>query len=168
MSTYRKASGVAGLVAAATLAASAALAQPLVIDATTGEPIQITGLSGDAMATLQGGGQVAASTPNGEIVLRGEIYGPGIWTDPDGCQHWVMDDGIEGYMAPILTRHGMPVCNGGKAGRQQQIVIKKYDVPTQGKGHAPAPSYHAPAPTYHAPAPTYHAPQPSHGYVETW
>ena len=32
-----------------------------------------------------------------------ETYEPGIWVDPDGCQHWVMDDGFEGYMTPNVT-----------------------------------------------------------------
>ncbi|MBP0483608.1 OmpA family protein [Sagittula salina] len=42
--------------------------------------------------------------------IRGEQYIPGIWVDPDGCEHWVMDDGVEGYMDPHLDRKGMPVC----------------------------------------------------------
>lgn len=37
-------------------------------------------------------------------------YVPTIWVDPDGCEHWVMDDGEEGYMTPHLTRDGIPVC----------------------------------------------------------
>ncbi|XXK32273.1 hypothetical protein ACMAY7_05665 [Rhodobacteraceae bacterium nBUS_24] len=39
-----------------------------------------------------------------------QSYVPGIWVDPDGCQHWVMDDGVEGYMTPHVTRDGRPVC----------------------------------------------------------
>ncbi|MHA3915275.1 hypothetical protein [Halovulum sp. GXIMD14793] len=35
-----------------------------------------------------------------------------IWIDPDGCQHWWIDDGIEGYMTPRLNRDGTPVCEG--------------------------------------------------------
>ena len=23
----------------------------------------------------------------------------GIWVDPNGCQHWIIDDGIEGYLS---------------------------------------------------------------------
>lgn len=42
--------------------------------------------------------------------IRGERYIPGIWVDPDGCEHWVMDDGVEGYMTPHVTRKGIPVC----------------------------------------------------------
>ena len=42
-------------------------------------------------------------------------YIPTIWVDPDGCEHWVMDDGTEGFMTPHVTREGIPVCNRGKA-----------------------------------------------------
>ena len=30
-----------------------------------------------------------------------------------GCEHWVMDDGFEGYMTPHVTRQGIPVCRRG-------------------------------------------------------
>lgn len=33
-----------------------------------------------------------------------------IWVDPEGCQHWYIDDGIEGYMSPRLNRDGTPRC----------------------------------------------------------
>ena len=36
---------------------------------------------------------------------------PTVWIDPDGCEHWVMDDGAEGFMSPHLTRDGRPVCH---------------------------------------------------------
>jgi len=42
-----------------------------------------------------------------------ERYAPTIWVDPDGCEHWVMDDGFEGYMTPHTTRQGIPVCRRG-------------------------------------------------------
>lgn len=42
-----------------------------------------------------------------------ERYAPTIWVDPDGCEHWVMDDGFEGYMTPHVTRQGIPVCRRG-------------------------------------------------------
>lgn len=45
--------------------------------------------------------------------VRAQDYTPGIWVDPDGCEHWVMDDGAEGYMSPHLTRQGLPVCRDG-------------------------------------------------------
>ena len=34
----------------------------------------------------------------------------GIWVDPNGCHHWIIDDGIEGYMSQRLDRFGRPVC----------------------------------------------------------
>jgi outer membrane protein OmpA-like peptidoglycan-associated protein len=46
--------------------------------------------------------------------IKGERYVPTIWVDPDGCEHWVMDDGIEGYMSPHVTRDGRPVCHRGQ------------------------------------------------------
>lgn len=41
---------------------------------------------------------------------QGQRYAPTIWVDPDGCEHWVMDDGVEGYMTPHVNRQGIPVC----------------------------------------------------------
>ncbi|NDV01800.1 OmpA family protein [Pseudoroseicyclus tamaricis] len=40
-----------------------------------------------------------------------EQYLPSIWIDPDGCEHWALDDGAEGYMSPHLDRNGDPVCH---------------------------------------------------------
>lgn len=45
--------------------------------------------------------------------IVGERYVPTIWVDPDGCEHWVMDDGAEGYMTPHVSRQGIPVCRRG-------------------------------------------------------
>ena len=36
----------------------------------------------------------------------------GIWIDPNGCDHWISDDGIEGYLSQRLARDGKPVCSG--------------------------------------------------------
>lgn len=36
----------------------------------------------------------------------------GIWIDPNGCDHWIIDDGLEGYLSPRLNRNGTPVCSG--------------------------------------------------------
>lgn len=36
----------------------------------------------------------------------------GIWIDPTGCDHWIIDDGIEGYLSQRLNRDGTPVCSG--------------------------------------------------------
>lgn len=37
----------------------------------------------------------------------------GIWVDPNGCDHWIIDDGLEGYLSARLDRRtGKPVCSG--------------------------------------------------------
>ena len=37
----------------------------------------------------------------------------GIAYDPDGCQVWIIDDGIEGYSTPRFDpTTGLPVCDG--------------------------------------------------------
>ncbi|MEM6728470.1 MAG: OmpA family protein, partial [Pseudomonadota bacterium] len=41
-------------------------------------------------------------------VVVGERYTPTIWVDPDGCEHWVMDDGWEGFMSLKVDRNGKP------------------------------------------------------------
>ena len=56
--------------------------------------------------TVSAGGAQAQNIP-------GEQYIPTIWVDPDGCEHWVMDDGVEGYMTPHTNRQGIPVCRRG-------------------------------------------------------
>jgi outer membrane protein OmpA-like peptidoglycan-associated protein len=56
--------------------------------------------------------QVFAGNHSTRTVV-GESYIPTIWVDPDGCEHWVMDDGAEGYMTPNVTRDGKPVCRRG-------------------------------------------------------
>lgn len=36
----------------------------------------------------------------------------GVWVDPNGCDHWIIDDGIEGYLSQRLDPYGKPVCSG--------------------------------------------------------
>jgi len=36
----------------------------------------------------------------------------GIWVDPEGCDHWIIDDGAEGYMSARRGPDGRPVCTG--------------------------------------------------------
>ncbi|MCH2163961.1 MAG: OmpA family protein [Marinovum sp.] len=68
--------------------------------AVSGTVAQADTVSGDAFVSTQ-------------RTVVGERYVPTIWVDPDGCEHWVMDDGFEGYMTPHVTRQGIPVCNRG-------------------------------------------------------
>ena len=74
-------------------------------------------LFGKSLGTSFVGGAVAliayaatAQNASAQDVVDGERYVPTIWVDPDGCEHWVMDDGVEGYMTPHVTREGIPVC----------------------------------------------------------
>lgn len=34
----------------------------------------------------------------------------GIWIDPNGCQHWIIDDGVEGYLSARMDTYGKPIC----------------------------------------------------------
>jgi hypothetical protein len=36
----------------------------------------------------------------------------GIWVDPHGCDHWIIDEGVEGFMSARLDPYGNPVCSG--------------------------------------------------------
>lgn len=36
----------------------------------------------------------------------------GIWVDPTGCDQWIIDDGVEGYLSARLDKYGKPVCSG--------------------------------------------------------
>lgn len=58
------------------------------------------------------GAAVSAQTKSQTGRDKGQ-YIPTIWVDPDGCEHWVMDDGVEGYMTPHTNRQGIPVCRRG-------------------------------------------------------
>ena len=37
----------------------------------------------------------------------------GIWVDADGCDHWIIDDGVEGYLTDRSSpADGRPICSG--------------------------------------------------------
>lgn len=42
----------------------------------------------------------------------GGQYIPTIWVDPNGCDHWIIDDGFEGYLSARLDKYGKPVWSG--------------------------------------------------------
>lgn len=53
-------------------------------------------------------GQDRGSFDRGALV-NGEAA---IAYDPDGCQNWIIDDGIEGYSSPRYDpASGLPICN---------------------------------------------------------
>ena len=63
-----------------------------------------------ALGIMSSGPVLAQDAFSGD---NAETYIPTIWVDPDGCEHWVMDDGAEGFMDIHLTRDGLPVCHRG-------------------------------------------------------
>lgn len=67
---------------------------------------------------------------------RGKLI-PGIWVDPDGCEHWVLDDGVEGYMTPHVNRDGIPVCRRGNLcammSADQFFATDSYRIGPQGR-----------------------------------
>lgn len=52
--------------------------------------------------------------------------------DPDGCQNWIIDDGLEGYSSPRYDPvSGLPICNDKYP---PGTVIREYQTPTAGIG----------------------------------
>lgn len=92
----------------------------------------IGGLAAVALAlatAVTGGAAVAQEAPQRFI--------PGIWIDPDGCEHWAMDDGTEGYMSPHRTRDGRPVCHRseicGVMPTDQLFPTDRYDISAENR-----------------------------------
>ena len=72
-----------------------------------------------------------------------ETYIPTIWIDPDGCEHWVMDDGYEGFMSPHTNRQGIPVCRRGNvcARSDTKLCTPRGMLPPPNQTHAWPPSH---------------------------
>lgn len=70
-------------------------------------------LGGIAAACLAVVSLTQPSFAQTQRTVLGQEYIPTVWVDPDGCEHWVMDDGTEGYMTPHVSRQGIPVCRRG-------------------------------------------------------
>ncbi|WCE71286.1 MULTISPECIES: OmpA family protein [Sulfitobacter] len=89
-----------------------------------------------AAALIVASTSVDAQTPSQQGRDKG-VYTPTIWVDPDGCEHWVMDDGAEGYMTPHVTRQGIPVCRRGDVcgvmEADQFFATDKYSISPQGR-----------------------------------
>lgn len=81
-----------------------------------------TGLSGCGGGFIEGfEGTQPYSGPD-SVIATAEDYGTddtglvdgqaAIAYDPDGCQVWIMDDGLEGYSTPRFNpKTGLPVCD---------------------------------------------------------
>lgn len=89
-----------------------------------------------AAAALALGAMLAPAAA--QQVSKAEQYIPAIWIDPDGCEHWVMDDGAEGYMDARQTRDGRPVCHRNVCGvipTDQLFATDKYAITTSGRSY---------------------------------
>ena len=66
-------------------------------------------------ACTSGGGTSGSRTTADQGIDSGPLseMRAGIWVDPNGCDHWIIDDGVEGYMTPRLAPDGRPVCREG-------------------------------------------------------
>ena len=64
--------------------------------------------------------QIVADIP----VLKLEMS---LWTDSNGCQHWIRDDGGEGFMTERLDRMGRPVCPGATQSARSETITLSAD-----------------------------------------
>ncbi|MEJ8561388.1 hypothetical protein QTO30_09270 [Yoonia sp. GPGPB17] len=86
------------------------------------------GIARSAMIVLAAGALVACErTGDNNDVTDGGVDGgflrdgvANVWVDPDGCQHWYIDDGLEGFMTPRLNRDGTPKCQDSRG----EITLK--------------------------------------------
>jgi outer membrane protein OmpA-like peptidoglycan-associated protein len=104
------------------------------------------GLLRGASAAAFGGALLAGAayadtqtTQNGQStdVVPGERYTPTIWIDPDGCEHWTMDDGAEGFMDARRRRDGSAVCHRseicGVVPTDQLFATDRYAISAAGR-----------------------------------
>ena len=98
-----------------------------------------TALSGCGALIEGAEGAIAYSGPD-SVIATNEDYGQdvvalndgvaGIAYDPDGCQVWIIDDGVEGYATPRFDpKTGLPVCDGKYP---PGTVIGVYETPDAG------------------------------------
>lgn len=75
------------------------------------------GLALLALGACAGSPQVARLDRNDPNVDRGldahllSEMEASLWIDPLGCQHWIIDDGLEGYLTNRLNPDGTPRCD---------------------------------------------------------
>lgn len=96
-----------------------------------------------ALKTVAGGAAITAlalatlaAPAAAQTAAVSETYIPTIWIDPDGCEHWAMDDGAEGYMDNHLTRDGRPVCHRNVCGvlpTDELFATDRYVVTSEGR-----------------------------------
>lgn len=71
-------------------------------------------LSACGIQPYQGPDSVIATGTDRGLFDRGALVNgeAAIAYDPDGCQNWIIDDGMEGYSSPRFDPvSGLPICN---------------------------------------------------------
>jgi hypothetical protein len=77
--------------------------------------------AGSIIATGQDQGRDTGVLANGVAAIA---------YDPDGCQNWILDDGLEGYSTPRYDPvSGLPICNNNYP---PGTVIRNYQTGTEG------------------------------------
>lgn len=76
--------------------------------------LSVSGCAEALVGTLEGGNRTGAErfVDAGRDAKSLTQLVAGIWVDPNGCDHWIIDDGIEGNLSERLTPDGRPVCSG--------------------------------------------------------
>ena len=78
--------------------------------------LRITGLLTTAALALSACAELGPAKGSDDGIIDSKeltTLRAGIWVDPNGCDHWIIDDGVEGYLSARLDRNtGKPVCSG--------------------------------------------------------
>lgn len=74
----------------------------------------VAGLGLSACGSIEGGQRTGAerSFDAGQDSKHLSQLVAGIWVDPEGCDHWIIDDGVEGYLSARMAPDGSPICSG--------------------------------------------------------
>ncbi|MEM9436813.1 MAG: hypothetical protein AAGA15_07205 [Pseudomonadota bacterium] len=78
----------------------------------------LSACTGDGIIAAGGLGAFADARTQDKTVDRGRDSKDlsqlvaGIWVDPNGCEHWIIDDGVEGYLSQRVDPYGKPICGG--------------------------------------------------------
>jgi hypothetical protein len=65
-----------------------------------------------SLGACAGGGKIDKAVDRGFDSKHLSQLVAGVWVDPNGCDHWIIDDGVEGYLSQRLDPYGKPVCSG--------------------------------------------------------
>lgn len=94
---------------------------PLLLGACVGDGLHPYRGGNDVIATGTDKGRDTGALVNGRAAIA---------YDPDGCQNWIIDDGVEGYSSPRFDPvSGLPVCNNKYP---PGTVLRDYQSGTQG------------------------------------